>query len=288
MTQLILFDYAAMQWRQGRASYRPSQEPIDPDQFSVELIGDGPARAFVTTHHYSRSYPAAVAAYGLFERVAPHQQNLVGVAVFSVPMQPKAADAYGAKGAPFCELGRFVLLDHVGDNGESWFLRRALKQLGTDKRTPDGRSSYALCLAYSDPVPRTDLKGRVIFSGHYGRIYGASSALYLGRGTARTHWLTPDGTIVSPRALSKLRNEERGARYAYEFLIGHGAPPIRTGESNADYIRRALSNGRFRKLRHAGNHAYALPCGSYASRKTVRQRMDRNLPRPISTDRIAA
>jgi hypothetical protein len=82
MTQLSLFDLS-MRWNSRRASYRPSQEPIDPSQFSVEPIGDAAAREFVIKHHYSGSHPAAVAAYGLYERVAPYQQDLVGVAVFS-------------------------------------------------------------------------------------------------------------------------------------------------------------------------------------------------------------
>lgn len=58
---------------------------------------------------------------------APLQRAaLAGVAVFSVSVQPRAADAYGAAGATTCDLGRFVLLDHVAGNGETWFLRRTL------------------------------------------------------------------------------------------------------------------------------------------------------------------
>ncbi len=47
MTQLSLFDLS-MRWNSRRAFYRPSQEPIDPSQFSVEPIGDAAAREFVT------------------------------------------------------------------------------------------------------------------------------------------------------------------------------------------------------------------------------------------------
>jgi hypothetical protein len=72
MTQLSLFDLS-MRWNSRRASYRPSQEPIDPSQFSVEPIGDAAARDFVFNHHYSGSYLAVIAAYGLFERAAPFQ-----------------------------------------------------------------------------------------------------------------------------------------------------------------------------------------------------------------------
>lgn len=279
-----------MKWNSRRAFYRPSQEPIDPSNFSVAPVGDAIARNFVIKHHYSGSYPAAVAAYGMFERIAPFQEELVGVAVFSVPMQPKAAAAYGAPAdAKFCELGRFVLKDHVAGNGETWLLRRALGMLARDKQRPDRRPFYDLCLSYSDPVPRTNAKGDLIHVGHVGRIYQAyGSSAYLGRGTPRTHWLTQDGSIVSPRALSKLRNGERGAAYAYDFLRSHGAPAMAPGEKEADYIRRALQEGPFRKMRHNGNHAYAFPCGTHSNRQEIRRRMDKGLPRPTKTDLPAA
>jgi hypothetical protein len=284
MTQLSLFDLS-MRWNSRRASYRPSQEPIDPSQFSVAPIGDAAARDFVIRHHYSGSYPAAIAAYGLFERTAPFQQELVGVAVFSVPMQPRAAAAYGATpAAKFCELGRFVLKDHVGGNGETFFLSKALRLLAQDKQRADRRPLYDLCLSYSDPMPRTTSAGTLIHSGHIGQIYVAFSSVYVGRGTPRTHWLTRDGSIVSPRALSKLRNGERGAAYAYEFLRSHGAPARALGEPEADYIRRALHEGPFRRMRHNGNHAYVFPCGTHSTRQEIRRRMDKGLPRPTKTD----
>ncbi len=89
MTQLSLFD-TSMRWNSRRGFYRPSQKPINPSNFfSVAPVGDAIARNFVIKHHYSGSYPAAVAAYGMFKRIAPFQEELVGVAVFSVPMQPR-------------------------------------------------------------------------------------------------------------------------------------------------------------------------------------------------------
>ena len=122
MIQLSLFD-TSMRWNSHRAFYRavyhPSQEPIDPSNFSVASVVDAIARNFVIEHHYS--YPAAVAAYGMFECIAPFQEEIVGVAGFSAPMQLKAA-AYGAPSeAEFCKIGRFVLRDHVGGNGAPGF-----------------------------------------------------------------------------------------------------------------------------------------------------------------------
>lgn len=287
MTQLQLFDAMAMRWRTGRAVYRPAREPIDASQFFVERISERAAKEFVVTHHYSKSFPAAIASYGLIQRIAPGTVLLSGVAVFSVSMQPRAADAYGASGEPFCELGRFVLLDEVGGNGETFFLARALRRLSGDKLGPDGRAKYKLCLAYSDPVPRSDVKGNITLAGHIGGIYGASGgAAYCGRSSPRTLWLAPDGTSLSQRALSKLRSDDTGARYAYEMLIGHGAPAIVQGESSRDYVRRALTTGPFRRLHHPGNHAYILPAGTHSDRARVRKLVDRGLPRPRSVDQI--
>jgi hypothetical protein len=225
-----------------------------------------------------------IAAYGMMESARNRAAALVGVAVFSVPVQPRAADAYGAQGARSCDLGRFLLLDHVPGNAETWFLRRALAGLARDKTDDLDRPAYSLCLAYSDPMPRLDRAGQVTFAGHYGGIYGASSALYLGRATPRTLWLADDATVISSRALSKLRQDDTGARYAYETLRRHGAPPIAPGESGAAYVERALREGPFRPVRHRGNHVYAFPCGSTSTRRTVRARVATDLPYPVRTD----
>lgn len=288
MTQLPLFDAVAMRWSAGRSTYRPAQEPIDPTRFFVERIEERLAREFVISHHYSRSFPAAIACYGLMERIEPHQVRLSGVAVFSVSMQARAADAYGAAGEPFCELGRFVLLDDVTGNGETFFLARAIRRLSVDKTGPDGRAKYKLCLAYSDPVPRADIKGNVTLTGHIGGIYASASAAYCGRSSSRTLWLAPDGTSLSERALSKLRSDDTGARYAYEMLLSHGAPPIAPGEESRAYVRRALNEGPFRRLHHPGNHAYILPCGTHSDRTRIRKLVDRGLPRPRATDPLRA
>jgi hypothetical protein len=87
-------------------------------------------------------------------------------------------------------------------------------------------------------MPRLDLAGRVHFAGHYGGIYAAASALYLGRATPRRVWLAPDGSVISERALTKLRKGETGARYAYDALRRHGAPAIAAGESGSVYVAR--------------------------------------------------
>lgn len=272
---------ATMRWRGGRSGFVRPGEVFDPSGFGAEPVPEREARDFVARHHYSRSYPAAILAVGLRRAGG----GLVGVAVFSVPMRPRAADAYGAAGTPSCDLGRLVLLDDVPFNAETWFLRRALATLGRERPAPGGGPAHGVVLAYSDPVPRSDAGGRVVLRGHVGHAYGpAGSALYLGRATPRTLCVAPDGTVVSERALSKLRRGEQGERYAYEALRAHGAPPIRPGEDGAAYVRRALSEGPFRRMRHPGNHVYAFPCGDRGARRRVAGLMATGLPYPGRSD----
>jgi hypothetical protein len=275
---------ACQRWRAGRASYRPLREPIDPSNFEVAPIDERAARAFVLAHHYSGSYPAAVARYGLFERVRLGRSALVGVAIFSVPIQPRAAAAYGAAGVTFCDLGRFVLLDHVGANAETFFLARARRYLAAEKIDERGRPIYGLVLSYSDPMPRMTVSGEVRHVGHIGQIYIASSALFCGRAKPRRLWLAQDASIVSERSLSKLRTGERGAAAAYQRLINLGAPRRLLGEDDRSYVQRALRDGPFRRLSHPGNWVFAFPEGSFSNRKSLRSRMRSGEALPQNTD----
>src|SRR5206468_2839829 len=88
------------------------------------------------------------------------------------------------------ELGRFVLLDEVAGNGETWFLARCFEQL---------RGRVVGVVSFSDPIPRTAINGREVFPGHIGGIYQAFNGRCLGRGTPRTLRLLPDGTVFSDR-----------------------------------------------------------------------------------------
>lgn len=56
-------------WRDRVGSYRPAGEPIRTAEYELAPIAtDREARAFVERHHYSGSYPAACARYGLHRR----------------------------------------------------------------------------------------------------------------------------------------------------------------------------------------------------------------------------
>jgi len=204
----------SQRWRERRAFYRPDGELFDPRAFGVEIIREREARPFVEAHHYSGSYPAARLAVGLMRsREGWFTPELVGVAVFSVPAQPQAIRAHlGVEPAHGLELGRFVLLDEVASNAETWFLARALRMLRAE--LPEVRG----VVSYSDPMPRHALDGRLVMPGHVGLIYRASNAIGLGRSSPRTLLLTPDGRALEEgRRAGVLRSVRHPGNHIYRF-----------------------------------------------------------------------
>ncbi len=152
-------------WRFRRDSYRPAGEVIATHRFEVaKLARDTEAKSFVVAHHYSSSFPAARFRFGLFE-----QQELVGVAVFSAPF-PAALESAALPGEAPVELSRFVLLDRVPANAETWMLARCWELL---------RQDADAVLSFSDPMPRRNADGAVVFGGHVGTIYRALNGVYL-------------------------------------------------------------------------------------------------------------
>ncbi|HEX4334645.1 MAG TPA: hypothetical protein VH062_01960 [Polyangiaceae bacterium] len=234
-------------WRDRAGSYRPAGEPIRTSAYDVaEITTDREARAFVERHHYSGSYPAALRRFGLYRGA-----ELVGVAVLSQPASQAALDA----ALPFAddgraELGRFVLLDEVPANGESWFLARCFELAR--------REGFVAIVAHSDPEPRR-AAGAVVFVGHIGTIYQATNATYVGRTARRTRRMFADGTVLSDAALSKLRSRRKGWRYATELLMAHGAPPpareLMPGADWRAWVREAV-DATTTAFRHGGNHRY--------------------------------
>jgi hypothetical protein len=230
-------------WRDRRESYRPAGEPIQTAAYEVAAIAsDNVAKTFVTAHHYSGTYPAARFRFGLY-----HRAELVGVAVFSHPCNDAVlTNVFPIPARDAVELGRFVLLDQVPGNGESWFIARCFEQL---------QGQVAGVVSYSDPEPRTTAAGEVVHPGHVGTIYQATNGVYLGR--ARSQWLRllPDGTVFSHRAEQKIRNREKGWRYAASTLEQLGADEL--GEQDGAAWLAAWLPQLTRKFRHAGNHKYA-------------------------------
>lgn len=239
----MLFVNKAQRWRSRRVSYRPVGEPICTAHYEVAAIdSDTDPKDFVVRHHYSGTYPAARVRFGLYTR-----QSLTGVAVFSVPMQPKVLDILPCSRDVAVELGRFVLLDAVPANGESWFLARCFEMLK--------KEGYEGVVSFADPLPRQDSYGKLVSPGHLGTIYQASNGCYTGQATPRTLHLFCNGCNFSDRAASKIRKKERGWRYATEQLLEQGARPPRDAEDPARWLREVLPTIT-RAVRHLGNHRY--------------------------------
>ena len=201
-------------WLRGLAAYRPPDEPIRTADYDVApLTNETAARAFVLAHHYSGTYPAARWRLGLF-----HRGTLQGVAVFSHPCNDRVLTSiFPGQATDSVELGRFVLLDEVPGNGETWMLGRCFHWLR--------REGLAGVVAFSDPCRRLNHFGETVFGGHIGTIYQAHNAVYLGRSTPRTLTLLPDGRTFSDRAQQKIRAADRGVRYSVQQLVQYGADP---------------------------------------------------------------
>lgn len=253
---------SVQRWSGGRASYRPAGEPIDTRRYEVaELLDDTTPREYIVGNHYSRSYPAARYRFGLYRGA-----KLVGVAVFSWPVNEATLACLPGARLERVELGRLVLDQDVPANGESWFIARAFDLLR--------QHGVAGVISMSDPVKRTDAAGATVFPGHIGTVYQATNAVYLGRATARTLRLLPDGTVLNARAMQKLRAGEQGWRYVADQLHRHGASALATSDDRVawmqDWIPRLT-----RPFRHSGNHRYA-----WALRARDRRHLPASLPYP--------
>lgn len=217
------------------------------------IADDNTARTFVEGHHYSGSYVSALHRFGLY-----HGGRLVGVAVYSAPL-PLVLTSVLPDLDPFresVELGRFVLLDAVPGNAESWLLARCHEQLTA--------AGVAGVVSFSDPVPRRLPSGVLVMPGHIGIIYQATNAIYTGRAYARTLWVFPDGTVFNGQALQKIRQQKRGHRYAEQQLIDRGARPMLAGEDPYAWLAEAKTACRITTFRHPGVHRYVFPLGRTA------------------------
>lgn len=237
----------AMSWQLAEPEKR-----FRPGAFEVKEIDDDTTpKAYILANHYSGSYPSALRRFGLY-----HGRVLVGVAVYSGPQNKLVLTNPFPDLVPFeesMELGRLVLDDWVPGNAESWFITQCQRRLYED--------GVRGIVSFSDPVPRTTLDGDVIAVGHVGFIYQGCNAMYLGRGTKRSHWLMPDGTIYSPDALKKIRTHEKGWQYAEQGLVDCGARPRRGGEGASEWLAEVRLALGVRSLRHRGVHRYVFRLG---------------------------
>jgi hypothetical protein len=248
-------------WRDRRDTYRPAREVIDVRRFEVAPLDRDPARSFVEAHHYEGTFPAARFRFGLFEG-----EELVGVAVFSQPVRDEVTACLPGEPLERTELGRLVLLDHVGANAESWLVARCMEVLRRE-----GLTGF---VSFSDPQPRHALDGRVVMPGHLGIVYQSLNGVYLGRSRADRVRLLPDGTNLPNRRLAKIRARDRGWRPAVEELVEYGAAPLRGDEDPRAWLDRELPRIT-RSLPHPGKHRYA-----WVLNRRDRRHLPESLPYP--------
>ena len=240
----------------------------------MDVLDDKTAKRFVVEHHYSGSFPAARLNVGLLGT----RGRLEGVATFSVPMNNAGVPKYtGFVPNAGCELGRFVCLPDVRYNGETWFLARAFELLRSEKQEIRGTISYA------DPLERKDGQ-LVVKPAHYGTIYQASNALFIGRSKARTLLYAPNGKLVSERSLSKVRGEERGWQYASRQLIDAGLPERVAWERLEEWVNRIMP--MLTRVKHPGNLTYVFGVDR-AAREQIAALHNGGLPYPKKMKEVA-
>ena len=158
----------SMRWHHAHNRYRPSLETINPAHYTVEVIGESTAKAYICREHYSHQYPPARLRVGLFHKTPSSPERLVGACVFSVPIQPAAIPAYSHQpSSTGIKLGRLMLSEEVPGNGESFFIARALRLF--HQALPEIR----VLISYSDPVSRI-INGETVKRGHVGCSYAAA------------------------------------------------------------------------------------------------------------------
>lgn len=179
-------------WRERRHSFRhTSAGGFDPRHYIVEALPETAAKEFVVGHHYSGSFPSARFRFGLYD-VGDGGARLCGVAVFGVPVTAAVLTRPLPDLQPYVEsleCSRFVLLDEVPANAESWFLARCFDELLV--------LGVRGIVSFADPVPRRDASGNLVAVGHVGTIYQATNAIYMGRATPRTVKLLPNGVVLN-------------------------------------------------------------------------------------------
>jgi hypothetical protein len=256
-------------WFARKEQFRKPPVVFEPRGYAADVIAKNEARDFVTEHHYSGSFPPEQLSFGLF---GPGPE-LVGVAVFGPPASqlilPKRAGVAPRNGT--C-LSRFVLLPEVAFNGESWFLGQIWSQLPQD---------YHAVVSYADPMERRTAAGELTKPAHWGTIYQATNAAFLGRTDARWKYFTHHGLEVSERALTKIRTEDQGEAYAAGQLLRAGAPPRMPFESPADWVMRVLQSGTFTRVRHPGNLVYVFGLNTEVKKTLQKKYGDQKYPKPI-------
>jgi hypothetical protein len=256
----------AQRWRDGLQRWRPTHAGgFDPGRYEVAAIEHAEAFGFVTSHHYSRSWPNVKYRYGLFDHGAGARE-LVGVLTLGVPMSQHALPAVFPRLVPneqSLEWSRLVLVDEVPGNAESWFATRALRLAAAE--------GVLGVVTYADPMERWRRGANGVWvpvtGGHIGDVYKGMSMEYTGRSRARWRWILPDGGELTDRALNKVVKDEQGGLGVIRRLVAFGAQPPSGKQSPKVWLNRALRSIGARKQKHPGNHRYAAFIGSKTERR---------------------
>ena len=229
-------------WRNGRDLYRPAGEVIQTREYEIhETKSDTIVKTFIATHHYLKTTPPS-----RFRFCLNRGDQLVGVAVFAHPTNDRTiTNVFGCPAIEGVELSRLVLLDEVPGNGESFFVGECLRRLRN--------IGLAGVVSFSDPMPRWTPEGRMVKRGHVGTVYQSLNSVFLGRSTARTLHMLPDGSILSDRTIQKLRSGEPGTRSIRETFAALGC--LLPDTLDSETLKKALD--RYTKaIRHPGNFKY--------------------------------
>jgi hypothetical protein len=220
-------------WTERRESRRPAREVVSTRHLEAVVGEPDRVRAFVAQHHYAETCSSTAHPLELYDR-----GTLVGVAACgpsaSMNVHRKVFPTLGTKEG--VTLGRFVLLDQVAANAESWFIARSFELL-RDR----GVVAVESC---ADPL-----------RGHVGTIYQATNGHYIGKTNPSTIRVFDDGIEFSNRASGKVRLGEVGRAYAIGQLVRRGAPRPYYDEDIREWLR-YWSAELTRTARHRGKHRY--------------------------------
>jgi hypothetical protein len=255
----------------GRHTWtHPSVErySFNPASYGVTGIPEKDAREFVEELHYLHAWLNARLRYGMFYLEGPQEHltgRLVGVAVLSVPQNKLVLTNPFPHLEPYyesLEVGRFILLDQVPHDAETWFFGEVRRLAAT--------TGIRGLVMFSDPVPQWDDDGNQVMPGHVGGIYQATAGTrYTGPTGRRGVIVLPDGTVLGERTAQKIRQRERGHEAAERRLIRLGAVAPRAGQDQAAWLAGALSRVDARRVMRDGKLRYVMPVGNRRERARV-------------------
>jgi hypothetical protein len=180
--------------------------------YQIKKIQTKIAKEYIHANHYSRgSHNSPSPCYGLYDK-----ESLIGVIMFAVPCSENVRSSiFGVEHkSKILELHRLHILDVTPKNTESWFISRVFKLLKQDR--PDIKA----IISFSDPT-----------ENHFGTIYRALSAYYIGKSSPANFYRDQDGRLRHPRqngrniklaeALEKgWKQEKRLAKLRYLWILG--------------------------------------------------------------------